>query len=182
MAHDLARLRAAGAEAHAVDDVVQPALEQRQHVFAGDALLLRGLFEIVAELRFEHAVDAARLLLFAKLQAVADESSPSIFAVLPGNEVALFDGALLGVAALALQEQFHALAPAQPANGTIYLANYFSLPFLLQVQFTAWQAFVLLQWLPGPDPQNCHPVRFIDCRTLNSAASSADGSRCAGSA
>ena len=73
-------------------------------VLAGDALLQRGLFEGVAELPFEHAVDAADLLLFAKLQAVADDLRLAILAMLSGNEIALFDGALFAVAALAFEE------------------------------------------------------------------------------
>ena len=63
-------------------------------------------------------VIAARLLLLAKLEAVADDFRLAIFAVLAGSEVALFDRALLGVAALPFQEQLHALAPAKPADGT----------------------------------------------------------------
>jgi hypothetical protein len=64
-----------------------------------------GFFEGVAELGFEDAVDAADLLLLAKLQAVADDLLYfAILAVLSGNKVALFDGALLGMAAFALQE------------------------------------------------------------------------------
>ena len=51
-----------------------------------------------------------------KLQAVADDLLLAVFAMLPGDEVALFDGALLAVAALAFQKKFHALAPALPAN------------------------------------------------------------------
>ena len=89
VADHLARLRAAGAEAHAVDDVVQTALlEHAEQVFAGDALHRAGLLEHVAELRFEQAVIPAGLLLFAKLQAVADDLRLSILAVLAGNEVA----------------------------------------------------------------------------------------------
>ena len=58
VADHLAGLRAAGAEAHAVDDVVQAALEHAEQVLAGDALLMRGLLEQVAELAFEDAVDS----------------------------------------------------------------------------------------------------------------------------
>jgi hypothetical protein len=43
-------------------------------------------------------------LLFAKLQTVAHDFRLTILAVLARNEIALFDGALLGVAALAFQE------------------------------------------------------------------------------
>ena len=71
-----------------------------------------GLLEQIAELAFEQLIVAAGLLLFAELQAVADDLRFAILAVLAGSEIALFDGALFGVAALAFQEQLHALAPA----------------------------------------------------------------------
>ena len=58
----------------------------------------------IAELAFEKLIIAARLLLFAKLQTVADDLRLAILAVLAGSEIALFDGALLGVAALAFEE------------------------------------------------------------------------------
>ena len=144
MAHDLARLWAAGAEAHAVDDAIEAAFEVGQHDVAGDALGKGGLFEVVAELGLQQAVDAARLLLFAQLQAVADELGFAIFAVLPGNEVALFDGALFAVAALAFQEQFHALAPALPANRADVSCQVSSPYLSVQVRFTAMAAFVPL--------------------------------------
>ena len=63
-----------------------------------------GLFEGVAELALEDAVDAADLLLFAKLEAVADDLRLAVLAVLSGNEVAALDGALFAVAALAFEE------------------------------------------------------------------------------
>ena len=50
VAHDLARLRAAGAEAHAVDHAVETALERGQQVLAGDAFRCGGFLEGVAEL------------------------------------------------------------------------------------------------------------------------------------
>ncbi len=98
---------------------------------------LGGLFEDVAELGFQHAVDAAHLLLFAKLQAVAHHLRLAILAVLAGNEVAPLDGALLAVAAFALEKKLHALAPALPANGTDVSCQVSS-PYLsyIQVQFT----------------------------------------------
>ena len=46
----------------------------------------------------------AGFLLFAKLETVADDLRFAILAVLAGSEIALFDGALFGVAALALQK------------------------------------------------------------------------------
>ncbi len=53
-----------------------------------------GLFEGAAELSFQHAVDAAHFLLFAQLQAVAYDFRFAILAMLAGDEIALFDGAL----------------------------------------------------------------------------------------
>ena len=52
MADDLAGLRAAGAEAHAVDDAIEAALQAGHQIFAGDAFGRGGLFEVVAELAF----------------------------------------------------------------------------------------------------------------------------------
>src|SRR5262249_36536943 len=58
----------------------------------------------------------AHLLFFAKLQTIAHQLRFTVFAMLPWDEVTLFDGALLTVTALALQKQLHALAPTQPAD------------------------------------------------------------------
>ena len=102
---DLTGLCAACAEAHAVDDAVEPALERTEENFARDAFHLYGFGERVAELSFEHTIDAAHFLLLAQLQAVAYCFFRfSRLAVLPGDEIALFNRALFGVAALALQE------------------------------------------------------------------------------
>ena len=90
VANHLAGLRAGGAEAHAVNDVVQAALQHVEHVLAGDALHAAGLLEQIAELVFEQLIIAAGLLLFAKLQAVADDLRLAILAVLAGNESCAF--------------------------------------------------------------------------------------------
>src|ERR1700736_4756325 len=100
MADDLARLSPAGAKAHAVNYVVQPALETDEQVLAGDALLVRGFFKPVAELPLQQPVDAAQLLLLAELQTIADELGLTVFTMLSRNEVALFNSALLAVTAL----------------------------------------------------------------------------------
>src|SRR5438105_581219 len=100
MPDDLARLSPAGAKAHAVNHVVQPALEPNEQVFAGDAFLVRSFFKPVAELPLQQPVDPAQLLLLAKLQAVADELGLAIFAMLSRNEVALFNSAFLAMTAL----------------------------------------------------------------------------------
>ena len=77
-------------------------------------------FEVAAELILEHAVDALDLLLLAQLQAVADHLRLPRLAVLPRREVALLDRALLREAALALEEQLHRLAAAEPADRIRY--------------------------------------------------------------
>ena len=127
MTNHLTRLRAAGAETHAVDDVVEALLEHAEQVFAGDAGHRAGFLEQVAELRFEQPIVPARLLLLAKLQAVADDLRLPILAMLAGNEIAALDRALFCVTPLSLQEELHALAPAKPANGTTITSHSFSL-------------------------------------------------------
>ena len=117
MPHDLPRLRAAGTEAHTVDDVIETALEQPQHVVAGDAFHHRSLLIVVAELGFQNTVDAADFLLFAKLQPVSHGLFHLLgFAVLSGDKVTLFDGAFLGIAALTFEEKFHPLSSAKTTN------------------------------------------------------------------
>src|ERR671920_522098 len=66
----LARLAARGGEAETHEDVVEAALEDPQQVLAGDAGLARRLVVVAAELRLEHAVVAAGLLLLAALHPV----------------------------------------------------------------------------------------------------------------
>src|SRR5262245_5775000 len=120
VAHQLARLGARAAEAKAVGNVVEPALELGQQLLAHHALLLRGAVEGERELVLQHAVQPLDLLLLAQLQAVALQLGlhAAALAVLAGRVVALLDRALLGEAALALEEELHALPPAQPANRT----------------------------------------------------------------
>src|SRR6185295_16788942 len=97
MAHELARLIARGAEAQAIDDVVEPSLELAEQQLAHDALLARRTIEGQAELALLHAVQALHLLLLAQLQAVALELALHTrrLPVLAGGIVALLDGALL---------------------------------------------------------------------------------------
>src|SRR5271165_4542368 len=96
-------------ESEAVDDVVEPALQLLEQHLAGDALGAGGAFEIVAELLFLGEVDALRLLLLAKLQAVAHDFRLAVLAMLAGGEIAFFDSALFAVAAFTLQIKLHAL-------------------------------------------------------------------------
>ena len=96
MQNDLPGLRAGAGETRAPDRVVQAALQHDDEVFARGPLRALGLFHVVAELPLQQSVGALDLLLFAQLQAVSGEllHAPRL-AVLPRNEVALFDGALL---------------------------------------------------------------------------------------
>jgi hypothetical protein len=105
-----------------------------------------GLFEPAAELTFQDAVDAAHFLFFAELQAVADDLRFAVLTVLSGDEVALFDGALLAVTTLALEVELHALAPALPANRADISCQVTS-PYLSLTSgavYDRWQVFVPL--------------------------------------
>src|SRR6185503_8745284 len=116
MSHQLTRLRPRRREAQAIRHVVEPALEQLQQRLTGNAARPLRLFEVEAELILEHAVDALHLLLLAQLHTVALQLRLPRLAVLAWREVAFLDGALLGVAALALEEQLHSLTTAQAAD------------------------------------------------------------------
>src|SRR5262249_40143992 len=72
----------------------------------------------------------------------------AVLAMLPGDEVALFDGALFAMTAFAFEIEFHALAPALPANRADVSCHFF-LPYpFTQVRFTACPAFVPLHNTP----------------------------------
>src|SRR5829696_3316632 len=107
----LARLAPGAGESEADQDVVEARLEQSQQVLAGHAGLPAGLGVVVAELLLEHTVVAARLLLLAQLHAVL-RLPRAATAVVTGRIRATLDAALVGQAALALQEELHALAAA----------------------------------------------------------------------
>ena len=114
VAHELARLRARRREAEAVHDVVEARLEHAQELLAGDAGAPRRLLVVRAELLLEQAVVAARLLLLAQLQEVLALLDAAA-AVLTRRIRAALDRALLGQAALALQEELQAFATADAA-------------------------------------------------------------------
>src|SRR5262249_15486490 len=102
-----------------------------QQVLTGDALRAGSLLEKVAELALQQAEVPARFLLFAQLQPVANQLRLAILAVLAGSEIALLDGALFGVTPLPFQKQFHALSPAQPADGANVSSHFFLSTFLV---------------------------------------------------
>src|SRR5215208_7274175 len=87
----------------------EAALEDAQQVLARDAGLARGLGVVGAELLLQHAVVPAGLLLLTQLHAVLGLLLPPA-AVLAGRVGAALDAALVGQAALALEEQLLALA------------------------------------------------------------------------
>ena len=68
MGHQLAGLGSGGAPAAAVEDVVEPELEEPQHVLAGDAVLAAGFVVEVAELLLGEPVGEPGLLLLLQLQ------------------------------------------------------------------------------------------------------------------
>src|SRR3954452_8398550 len=107
----LARLAARRGETETHEHVVEAALEHAQQVLAGDARLTAGLLVVGAELTLEHAVVAARLLLLTQLDAVLALSlAPA--AVVARRIRAALDAALVGEAALALEEELLPLPPA----------------------------------------------------------------------
>src|SRR5437016_8364979 len=120
MPDELPRLLARGRKAHAVHQIVQPALEGHEQRFARYAWLLDRPLEQVAELALGEAVDPLHLLLFAQLLRVLRRlAAPSgRLAMLPRRVRATLDGAFLRQAARALEKQFGAFAPAQSADGS----------------------------------------------------------------
>src|SRR5580704_17239320 len=114
--NNLASLSARAAEADAPDNVIEPALEHDDKVFAGRAFGTLGFLVEIAELAFEQSVGALDLLLLAKLQAVSGNLRTARLAVLAGHEIPLFDFALLCKTPKALQEKLLAFPAAQAAN------------------------------------------------------------------
>src|SRR4051812_32021303 len=70
VADELPGLPPGAGQARAVDDVVQPRLEQLQQRLTGLALGARGLLVVAAELPLQHAVGIAGLLLLLELKQV----------------------------------------------------------------------------------------------------------------
>src|SRR5262249_27381099 len=114
VADELAGLRARRGEAEPVDDVVEPRLERAEEVLAGDARAARRLRIVDLELLLGQAVVAARLLLLAELEQVLALLDAAA-AVLTRRVAAALDRALLGQAALPLEEELHALPAADTA-------------------------------------------------------------------
>src|SRR6185295_16532750 len=111
----LAGLGAGVGEAEAEDDVVEPLLEELEQVLAGLALGGAAAQVVAAELRLEQAVEPLHLLLLAQLHAVLGELGATL-AVLARRIRAALDGALVRVAAVALQIHLQIFAPADAAG------------------------------------------------------------------
>src|SRR3954453_16942644 len=107
----LARLPPRSREAEPHEHVVEPALQQAQQVLARHARLAARFCVVVAELLLEHAVVAAGLLLLPQLKPVLGLLRAAA-AVLTRRVRAPLDAALVGEAALALQEELDALSTA----------------------------------------------------------------------
>src|SRR5207245_10378975 len=105
---------AGGREAEPVDDVVESPLEVLEEVLARDPLLPLRRGEVAPELGLEHPVDPLRLLLLPELDPEGGQLA-AVQAVLARRVVPALDRALVGEAPRPLQEQLHALSPAEPA-------------------------------------------------------------------
>src|SRR5271165_7206286 len=117
VADKLAGLTARDGEPEAVYHVVETALQLLEQHLAGNALGAGGTLEVVAELAFLGEVNALGLLLFAQLQAVAHDFRLAVLAMLAGSKIALLDWTLIAEAFGAFEEQLHALAAAETADG-----------------------------------------------------------------
>src|SRR5688572_20761929 len=73
MINKLPSLTARSRETRTVDDIIQPTLEHKQQILAGNAFLAQRLVEIIAELLFEDKVNPFYLLFFPELLTVAGE-------------------------------------------------------------------------------------------------------------
>ncbi len=113
--HELAGLPARDSKTEAIHHVVETTLQLLKQHLAGHTLGACGALEVVAELLFLGEVDALRLLLLAKLQAVAYDFRLAVLAVLTGSKIALFNRTLVREALCAFEEQLHALAAAKAA-------------------------------------------------------------------
>ena len=116
--HHLAGLAARVGEAHTIDHVVQTAFKGGQQVRAGHAFGHVGRDEVAVELLFQHAVNAAYLHLFPQLKRIFADLLAGT-AMLARGVGATVLGTLVGVAAIAFQEQFGAFTTAEPAFGVV---------------------------------------------------------------
>src|SRR5690606_1298907 len=117
VACQLATLTAADGEAETVDDVVETALDEAEHLFARGTTEMASRRVVGSELTLEQTIDATHLLLLTQTEAVLAELDATL-AVLSGRVRTPRHGALLGEAALPLQVELAAFATAELANGS----------------------------------------------------------------
>src|ERR1700690_824160 len=108
---DLPGLRPGEREPEALDDVVEPRLEKAKHLLARAAFPTRSVEVVLLELPLEYAVDPPNFLLLAESDGVFTELDARL-PVLSGRIGSTRIRALLGVAALAFEEELHPLAAA----------------------------------------------------------------------
>ncbi|VBB38624.1 membrane hypothetical protein [uncultured Spirochaetota bacterium] len=124
----LARLGAGGGEMHSVDHVVQPALQENKKVLAGFSRHGQGFFESVPELGLHEAVGPFEGLLFPELGGVFRALAHSGLGSLSGGEALLVHGALVAVAAIALQKKLFLLGAAKPAHWSDITCHFYLPP------------------------------------------------------
>ena len=118
VAHQLPRLGVVEGEAQTVDHVVEAALEETQQVLAGDALLRGALCSSrgTASRRCRRCASpsASRAAARRSPTACGGGSGRAGRAAYARRSIA----ALVGVAAIALEEQLHVFTPAEPTDRT----------------------------------------------------------------
>ena len=120
--YKLSGLLAGGSKAESVNYVVQTALKYLKQVLTGDSLSLFGDLEILSELALENSVVTLRHLLRAKLQTILGGLLASL-TVLAGSISSAGHGALIAVAAVALQKQLLSLAAAKSAHRAVIFSH-----------------------------------------------------------
>ena len=104
-----------GGEPDPVDDVVEPALEQRHQRLARIPLPPRGTGEVGAELTLEHAVIVLHLLLLAQMKTVLGRLRAALLHHARRRRATL-ERALTRIAATALEEELEAVTATKAAN------------------------------------------------------------------
>src|SRR5699024_5269616 len=99
-----------------IDHVVQAGLQDAQQVVTGHALAGSGHLVILVELALQHAVVTAGLLLLTQLHTVLGQLLGAAPVVHTRGKGPALHGALVGVAAVALQEELLALSAALAAD------------------------------------------------------------------
>jgi hypothetical protein len=117
VAHDLAGLVTRFPEAESVHDVIEAGFEEANEVLAGDTGTADRFFIIAYKLAFEHAIADTGALLFAELEAAVADFAAARRAGARGVGPP-FEAALRRKAAIGLEIELFAVAPAEPAYRT----------------------------------------------------------------